>query len=63
MIFKNDFNSMRNSNYESAISNLEKAKELLDERHAKKLISDDEYVKKSKEIVAQIENYRKMINN
>ena len=63
MIFRNDLNSMRNSNYESTIANLEKAKELLDERYAKKQISDSEYVRKSKEIVTQIENYRKMINN
>ncbi len=63
MIFKSDLNSMRNANYESTIANLEKAKELLDERYAKKQISDSEYVKKSKEIVSQIENYRKMINN
>ena len=63
MIFKNDFNSMRNSNYEATINNLEKAKQLLDERYEKKQISDSEYIKKSKEIVDQIEKYRKMINN
>ena len=63
MIFKNDFNTIKNNNYESTINNLEKAKELLDERYAKKQISDSEYIKKSKEIVAQIEKYRNMINN
>ena len=63
MILKNDFNSMRNANYESTIVNLEKAKELLDERYAKKQISDSEYIRKSKEINAQIENYKKLINN
>lgn len=62
MIFKTDLNAMRNSNYESTINNLEKAKELLDERHAKKQISDSDYVRKSKEIVTQIENYKRMIN-
>ncbi len=63
MIFKTDLNAMRNANYESTIKNLEKAKELLDERFAKKQISDSEYIRKSKEINAQIENYRKIINN
>ena len=63
MIFTTDLNAKRNSNYESTIKNLEKAKEILDERYSKKQISDSEYVSKSKEINAQIEKYRNMINN
>ena len=63
MIFNNDFNARRTANYESTIKNLEKAKELLDERYRKKEISDSEYIKRSKEINAQIDNYRKIINN
>ena len=62
MIFKNDFNSRRIANYEIAIKNLEKAKELLDERYAKKLISDDEYIKKSKEINSQMETFKRLLN-
>ena len=63
MIFNTDLNARRNANYESTIKNLEKAKELLDERYAKKQISDSEYIKRSNEINSQIENYRRMINN
>ena len=64
MIFTtNNFNAMQNNNYETTIKNLEKAKELLDERYYKKQISDSEYIRKSKEINSQIEHYRKMINN
>lgn len=63
MIFKTDFNATRTATYESTIKNLEKAKELLDANYAKKLISDEEYIKKSKEINDKIEAYRKVINN
>ena len=63
MIFTNNLYVQRMSNYESAIANLEKAKELLDERYAKKQISDSDYIKKSKEINTQIENYKKITNN
>ena len=63
MIFNTDLNSQRNNTYEIAIKNLEKAKELLEERHMKEQISDDEYVKKSKEINDKIEQYRKVMNN
>ena len=61
MIFGNDINSIRKSNYESTINNLEKAKAILVERYAKKQISDADYVKKSKEINMEIEKYKKMI--
>lgn len=63
MIFRSDLNSQRNANYESTIKNLEKAKELLEDRYAKKQINDKEYIQKSKEITDQIEKYRKIINN
>lgn len=63
MIFNTDLNARRNATYESTIKNLEKAKEILDERYAKKQISNEEYIIKSKEINAKIESYRKIINN
>lgn len=63
MIFTTNLNAQRNANYDSTIKNLEKAKEILDDRYAKKLISDSEYIKRSKEINAQIENYRNRMNN
>lgn len=63
MIFTTDLNANRNAGYESTIKNLEKAKEILEERYSKKQISDSDYIAKSKEINAQIEKYKKMINN
>lgn len=63
MIFTTDLNANRNASYESTIRNLEKAKEILDDRYAKKQINDAEYISKSKEIVSQIEKYKKMNNN
>ena len=63
MIFNTDLNAQRNATYESTISNLEKARELLDERYYKKQISDKEYIQKSKEINEQIEKYRRIVNN
>ncbi len=62
MIFKTDLNAMRTASYESTIKNLEKAKELLDERLAKKQISEEEYIKKTKEINAQIEVYKQKMS-
>ncbi len=61
MIFNNDFNSMRKASYESTIRNLEKAKEILEERHDKGQMSDNDYIKKSQEIDAEIEKYKGMI--
>lgn len=55
MIFNTDLNAKRNAGYESTIKNLEKAQELLDQRFAKKEISNDDYIKKSKEIKSQID--------
>ena len=63
MIFNTDLNAQRNATYESTISNLEKAIELIDERYYKKQISDKEYIQKSKEINEQIEKYRRIVNN
>ena len=63
MIFNTDLNAQRNNVYENTIKNLEKAKELLDERHSKKQISDNDYFRKSKEIDDQIEKYKSYINN
>ena len=63
MIFNTDLNARRNATYESTIKNLEKAKEILDERFSKKQISNEEYIKKSKEINSKIESYKNMMNN
>lgn len=62
MIFNTDLNAQRNATYESTIKNLEKAKEILDERFAKKQISNEEYIKKSKEINSKIESYKNIVN-
>ena len=56
----NNINSQKAGMYKETIRNLEKAKELLDQRYAMKQISDSDYVKKSKEINAQIEKYKSM---
>lgn len=56
----NSINNQRSGMYKETIRNLEKAKELLDQRYAMKQISDSEYIKKSKEINAQIEKYKSM---
>lgn len=61
MIFNTDINAQRNANYEASIKNLEKAKELLDKRFYNKEISNDEYIKKAKEIDAQIKKYKQVV--
>lgn len=61
MIFNTDLNAKRNAGYESTIKNLEKAQELLDQRFAKKEISNDDYIKKSKEIKSQIDKYKSIV--
>ncbi len=61
MIFNTNLNDQRNGMYKETIKNLEKAKELLDQRYANKQISDSEYAKRIKEIEAQIAKYRNMI--
>lgn len=61
MIFNTDLNAKRNATYESTITNLEKAKELLNQRHERKEINDDDYIKKMKEIDEQIKKYKQVI--
>ena len=61
MIWNTDLNSQRSGMYKETIKNLEKAKEILEQRLASKQISDSEYIKKSKEIDAQIDKYKSMI--
>ena len=61
MIFNNDFNATRKATYESTITNLEKAKEILNKRYENKEIDDDDYIKKAKELDAQIEKYKQQI--
>lgn len=62
MIFNTDINAKRNASYEYTIKNLEKAKELLDQRFYKKEISNEDYIKKSREIDSQIQKYKQIIN-
>ena len=62
MIFETKFNPTTIS-YESTIKNLEKAQEILDQRLKNQQIDNDEYIKKSKDIAAQIEQYREKIND
>ena len=61
MIFSTDLNAKRNANYEATIKNLEKAKDILNERYNKKEISDSDYIKKMKDIDEQIKKYKQMI--
>ena len=61
MIWNTDLNAKRNGMYEETIKNLQKAKELLDLRLMNKQISDSEYIKKTKEIDAQIQKYKAVI--
>ena len=60
MIWNTDLNSQKSGMYKEALKNLERAKAILDERYAKKEISDSEYMKRFKEMNQQIEKYRSM---
>ena len=60
MIFSTDLNAKRNANIEITIKNLEKAKEILDDRFNKKQISNEDYIIKSKQIDNEIEKYKNM---
>ena len=61
--FKNNFNLLNNkNNYDTTIKNLEKALEILEDRYSKKQISDEEYIKKSKEIKSNIDKYKNIAN-
>ena len=61
MIFSTDLNAKRNATYESTIINLEKAKELLNKRYENKEISNEEYIKRAKELDEQIHKYKQII--
>lgn len=61
MIFNTDLNAKRNATYQESIKNLEKAKEILDQRLQKKEISHDEYLKKAYELDTQIQKYKQII--
>lgn len=61
MIFNTDLNAKRNATYEATITNLEKAKELLNQRYERKEIDNDDYIKKMKEIDDQIKKYKQVI--
>ena len=61
MIWDTDLNSKKNGMYEETIKNLEKAKQILDDRLAKGTVSDSEYAQKMKELDAQIQKYKTMM--
>ena len=58
----NVFKQKQDGMYESTVKSLEKAKEILNQRLANRTITDDEYMKKVKELDAQIQKYKTMIN-
>ena len=60
--FGNMFNQKRSGMYEETVKNLEKSKEILNQRLANKTITDAEYMKKIKELNSQIEKYKSMLN-
>lgn len=59
--FGNNFAQKKNGMYEETIKNLEKSKEILNQRLANKTISDAEYMQKVKELDAQIRKYKQVI--
>ncbi len=71
MILNSNFNKERNFNFSSSregnimstIKNLEKAQSILDQRFYNKQISNEEYIRKSKDIKSQIEKYQNNLNN
>lgn len=58
MIFNTNLTAQRNRTYESSIKNLEKAKEILEQKFAKKEISNEYYIQKCKEIDNEINKCR-----
>ena len=62
MIFNTDIKEKRKSNYETAIDNFEKAKEVLDTRYQKKQVENNYYIKTEHSIQAQIDKYKQKIN-
>ena len=59
--FGNNFAQKKNGMYEETIKNLEKSKEILNQRLANRTISDAEYMQKVKELDAQIRKYKQVI--
>ena len=59
--FGNNFAQKKNGMYEETIKNLEKSKEILNQRLANRTISDAEYMQKVKELDAQIKKYKQVI--
>lgn len=57
----NSANTQKNGMYEETIKNLEKAKQILDQRLANKTVTDSEYAQKTKELEAQIQKYKAMM--
>ncbi len=63
MIFNTNLSEQRNNTYISSIKNLEKAKQILDQKFMKKEISSEYYIEKSKEIDNEINKCRMNIEN
>jgi uncharacterized membrane protein len=63
MIWEVNPHANHNSQIESTIKNLEKAKALLDERYKKGSISDKDYIEKSRSLDDQIKKYKNLLEN
>lgn len=61
MIWDTNVNAKKNGMYEETIKNLEKAKQILDQRLANKTVTDSEYARKAKELDEQIQKYKAMM--
>lgn len=63
MIFNTNLSVQRNNTYLSSIKNLEKAKEILEQKFMKKEISNEYYIEKCREIDNEINKCRMNIGN
>ncbi len=66
MIFNNsvgNFNNFKENSYKSSIDSLKKSQAILDERLSKKQISNEEYIKRSKEIKKKIDEYNRELQD
>ena len=64
MIFntKPDFSVMKQDSTKNAIENLKKAQAILDERYEKKLVSNEEYIRRSNELKEQLDKYSGLLS-
>ena len=61
MIFTTNLESFQKKSYYESLKNLEKAKELLNEKFENKEISNEEYIKQCQSIDSQIETVKRLI--